>query len=296
MAAGHLNFAPCSASTYSFFLFNPRTPLPLQSCPQPQSSHIYPPPALLVPNHTTISRARPTASHISNPPPSLTHFITRDQPPTSAFSPSHPSLNPSKACPTSPAQPAPSPLLLTLATLISLLLAALPGTPSPTPPALYFLRLNTSDIHLNATQISRLPLPAAVAVALSTALGETPTATQALNLSDWYTIHLWNYCSGPANTTTPTACSPPQAFFWFDPLTAWNLDSTAGVNASAIFPTLALDSYRVAARWMVVAYGVGFVGTALELLVGVAAVWSRVGALAAAVVGGWRRWGWWGLR
>ncbi|MCJ1303169.1 hypothetical protein MMC08_005977, partial [Hypocenomyce scalaris] len=126
-----------------------------------------------------------------------------------------------------------TPFFLTIASLICLIIVALGGTnkSSTTLSNLYFLRANTSAVHLNATEISRLGLPSEISSQLGSAIGDTPDgvydATAALNLSDWYTVSLWNYCEGDNQTETynePSYCSPRQKEFWFDPVSIWGLN------------------------------------------------------------------------
>ncbi|KAI4130453.1 MAG: hypothetical protein LQ347_003375, partial [Umbilicaria vellea] len=188
-----------------------------------------------------------------------------------------------------------TPFLLTLASLICLTLVGLGGTSksNSTLSHLYFLRANTSAVHLNATELSRLGLPSTISSALSAAIGDSSggvfDATQALNLSDWYTVHLWNYCEGKgANASAaavPTTCSPRERMFWFDPVAVWKLNSTAGgVNTSTVVSKGALDTYHTASKWMFITYCVAIIATAVELVVGLTALFSRLGSFATTVV------------
>lgn len=191
-----------------------------------------------------------------------------------------------------------TPFLLTLASLTCLILVALGGS-SPsnhTLSNLYFFRANTSAVYLNTTAISQLGLPSWLSAELSAAIDDNSTgvfdATEALNLSDWYTVYLWNYCEGEAEAANgsagglvPTNCSRRERMFWFDAVAVWGLNDTAGgINTSDPVWSGALNTYHAASKWMFVTYCIAMVATAVELVVGVTALFSRLGSLATTVV------------
>lgn len=83
----------------------------------------------------------------------------------------------------------------------------------------------------------------------------------------------------------PAHCSPRERMFWFDPVAVWNLNSTAGgVNTSSVISKGALDTYHTASKWMFITYCVAIIATAVELVVGLTALFSRLGSFATTVV------------
>lgn len=74
--------------------------------------------------------------------------------------------------------------------------------------------------------------------------------------------------------------------FWFNPSEVWGLNET-GVDT--LFPKnlqKGLNGYEKAAKWMFVAYVVATISTAAELLVGISAVFSRLGSCVTTIVSG----------
>lgn len=113
-------------------------------------------------------------------------------------------------------------------------------------------------------------------------------AREEFNLRDFYTISLWGYCAG--NKTNDgyevDYCSKPKASFWFNPVEIWNLNET-GVDE--LFPSnlnRALDIYETVSKWMFVAYTVAVIATIIELIVGLSAIFSRLGSLVTSLVSG----------
>jgi len=115
-------------------------------------------------------------------------------------------------------------------------------------------------------------------------------AKATLNLKDFYTVSLWNYCDGSKANSSSNAvetvefCSPRQSEFWFNPVEVWGLNNT---GVEQVFPKQLKDglkTYQTASKWMFIAYIVAFVATALELIVGVFAIFSRWGSFATTIV------------
>ncbi|KAG5974660.1 hypothetical protein E4U55_008099 [Claviceps digitariae] len=66
---------------------------------------------------------------------------------------------------------------------------------------LYFFQLNVSQI---------IPIAVANAKLLN-------SVARSLGLHDFYQVGVWNYCEGYLDTGL-TYCSPPQTFYWFNPV------------------------------------------------------------------------------
>lgn len=115
-------------------------------------------------------------------------------------------------------------------------------------------------------------------------------AKQDLNLQDFYDIGLWGYCSGnkTSNNFVVNFCSKPKAEFWFNPVDIWKLNNTGVQNLLPQNLQTALDTYQNVSKWMFIAYAVAFVATIVELLVGITAIFSRLGSLVTSLVSGVR--------
>jgi ABC-type phosphate/phosphonate transport system permease subunit len=87
-------------------------------------------------------------------------------------------------------------------------------------------------------------------------------------------------------------CSDKKAYFWFNPVQVWGLNTTSsGSNSSAIFGDIfpktvtdALKVYQKVAKFMFIVYILAFVSTVIEIIVGFAAIFSRWGSLATTIV------------
>jgi len=112
------------------------------------------------------------------------------------------------------------------------------------------------------------------------------TSASSNKLQDFYTVSLWNYCSGDKNGDSEkiTYCSPRKANFWFNPEEVWGLNNTAAQN---LFPKKlqdGLDVYEKVAKWMFVAYTLAFWITVGEIVVGIFAIFSRWGSFVTTIV------------
>ncbi|KAH0541509.1 hypothetical protein GP486_008710 [Trichoglossum hirsutum] len=95
-----------------------------------------------------------------------------------------------------------------------------------------------------------------------------------MKLKDFYTVALWNYCSGTKDKKTGDLtfdyCGKPESSYWFNPLEVWGLNETGGAGLAGQFPKevkKAMKTYQTVARWMFTAYVCAFVATAVELIV-----------------------------
>lgn len=106
------------------------------------------------------------------------------------------------------------------------------------------------------------------------------TYASKLNTADWYTIGLWNYCSGPSSNALndPTYCSPRKAFYHFDPITAFNLEGTSYTGLASDSWTAGLEEYQKASKWMWILYIVAAAGLGCTLILSLFACCSRVGS------------------
>lgn len=118
---------------------------------------------------------------------------------------------------------------------------------------------------------------------LSVLTGALEAAKQSLDMKDYYTIYLRGYCGWNGNDLYAN-CSSPKTYFWFDPITVWGLDSnTTGQAIEDVLPkTLrdGLSTYEKVSKAMSTAYLVALIVTALTVLVGISAIFSRWGSFA----------------
>jgi SUR7/PalI family len=111
-------------------------------------------------------------------------------------------------------------------------------------------------------------------IGLDQVLGQ---AKDAANVKDYYTIYLWNYCSWDGNDKY-SFCSKREAYFAFDPVEIWGLQNAGD---DSVFPKELQDglkAYKAVSKWMFVAYVVALTATAVELVVGISAIFSRWGS------------------
>jgi hypothetical protein len=147
-----------------------------------------------------------------------------------------------------------------------------------------------SNLTANAAQLQGIA---------SQAINNDPQAQQLLkaleqsekdaDLRDFYDIGLWGYCAG--NKTSSGAfnvdyCSPRQSMFWFNPVDVWKLNDT---GLHVLLPDnlqKALNTYEKVSKWMFVAYMIAIATTAIELVVGISAIFSRLGSCITSLVSG----------
>ncbi|KAL8704281.1 MAG: hypothetical protein Q9201_002560 [Fulgogasparrea decipioides] len=177
-----------------------------------------------------------------------------------------------------------TPMLLTLASLICLIIVALGGTnkSNATLNKYYFFRANTIDINVKPSDLNIPSNPLTDAIINQT----TSAAKDALDVKDFYHVSLWNYCSGDFDNGKDkiTYCSPHKNQFWFNPVEVWGLNNT---NIDQLFSKelrSGLHAYKQAAKWMFIAYIVALITTIVEILVGFFAIFSRLGSLATTIV------------
>lgn len=173
-------------------------------------------------------------------------------------------------------------MVLTLVSLGFLITVSLGGTnkSNGTLNNLYFFRANTSDI-----DVAGVDLPDIVLQYLNTS-APTTTATNT-TIYDFYRVSLWNYCAGDFNNNTKdhvTFCSKHTNEFWFNPVEVWGLNQSVADQLFGKQLTDGLKAYRAVAKWMFIAYVVAIIATAVEVLVGFFALFSRWGSLATTIV------------
>ena len=189
-----------------------------------------------------------------------------------------------------------TPLLFTLAALVCLILIGLGGTRQSDSnlTSIYFFRADTSAVHAAPSAAPTLPEKAGTALnsnLVNALLALKHNTSSTVALKDFYTVSLWNYCSGTkngsgsaANQSTVDFCSTPVSHYWFDPVTVWGLNDTGVAN---LFPTTlaaGLKSYHTVSQWMYIMYIAAGVTTSLELLAGFLTVFSRWGSAATTIL------------
>ncbi|KAL8750203.1 MAG: hypothetical protein Q9184_006506 [Pyrenodesmia sp. 2 TL-2023] len=186
-----------------------------------------------------------------------------------------------------------TPMAMTIASLICLVIVGLGGTNKNNSNLnnLYFFRANTTDIAITPEALTNLNPDIAKNIphnALTDAVlnGATGATKEALGIKDFYHVSLWNYCAGDFDNGTDkvTYCSPRKNEFWFNPVEVWGLNQTGIEQVFSKELRDGLNAYRVAAKWMFIAYVVAVVTTIAEIVVGFFALFSRLGSLATTIV------------
>lgn len=191
------------------------------------------------------------------------------------------------------------PYAATVGALISLIFVGIGCTnsKSSTQNDLYFFRADMSN--LTSSGGSSLADQAASALGDLTNLGSSSLETAlaeaiaAKTIRDFYDIGLWGYCAGNKTSSGEYKvdfCSKPKAEFSFDPVDVWGLNSTSAASAvDDILPSnlhKALNTYKSVSKWMFIAYIIAFGATAVELIVGLFAICSRLGSLVTSLISG----------
>lgn len=190
-----------------------------------------------------------------------------------------------------------TPMALTIASFICLILIQLSGWSSPSLSDYYFVQANFTNLNIAGASKT------ANSTTLTAALQH---AKDSGALAQVYQIHLWNYCTETTNGTA-VKCSDKTSGFVFDPVDVWQLNYTATTtgatatstasnaaqsainnlkaNATALEHQVlgdagskALDAYRSVAHWMFIAYTISFWTTLATVLFGFLAIFSRWGS------------------
>ncbi|OAX77373.1 hypothetical protein ACJ72_08331, partial [Emergomyces africanus] len=177
-----------------------------------------------------------------------------------------------------------TPYLLTIGALVCLILVGLGMTKSSAPlNSIYFVKADLKDADFDSTGLPQDLFP--FTKSLQQADGEG-------DLHDFYLIGLWNHCYGEYENGQYKIikCTDRKAKYWFNPVDEWDLDEYLDDNdqdADKFLPASldkGLSAYRKVASWMFIAFVVTFVATAVELLLGISAVFSRWGSLVVTIV------------
>ncbi|OKL56634.1 hypothetical protein UA08_08198 [Talaromyces atroroseus] len=192
------------------------------------------------------------------------------------------------------------PYAVTVGALVSLIFVGIGSTnsKSSTDNDLYFFRADLSNLTISGTSLlsaaesalsdltSRSDADSALESALTDAVGKS-------NIRDFYDIGLWGYCSGNKTSDGKYVvdyCTKPKAEYAFDPVEVWGLNSSSADSAiDDILPTSlkdALSTYKAVSKWMFIAYIIAFAATALELIVGIFAICSRMGSFITSLISG----------
>ncbi|KAI4265568.1 MAG: hypothetical protein L6R35_007090 [Caloplaca aegaea] len=178
-----------------------------------------------------------------------------------------------------------TPMAMTIASLICLIIVGLGGTNKNNGSLnnLYFFRANTTDINVKPGDLN-IPQNALTDAFINRT---TDVVKDALDVKDFYHVSLWNYCAGDFDNGADkvTYCSPRKNEFWFNPIDVWGLNNYS--NIEQLFSEQlrdGLNAYRVAAKWMFIAYVIAVVATIVEIFVGIFALFSRIGSLATTIV------------
>lgn len=179
-----------------------------------------------------------------------------------------------------------TPYVLTIAALICLIIVGLGSTDNGTDSIrdLYFFRADLSQLNSSAPIQNDLQ-GALDEFNIQVDDGDISAALDKVqeyfNIPDFYNIGLFGYCQGNitnSNTYKVSNCSSPKTEFYFDPIEIWNLKKMGLENALPDDVGKALNIYKNVSKWMSVAYIIAFAATALELLLGITAIFSRWGS------------------
>ncbi|EEQ85462.1 hypothetical protein RJZ56_004354 [Blastomyces dermatitidis] len=175
-----------------------------------------------------------------------------------------------------------TPYLLSIGALVCLVFVGLGVTNTKAPlKNIYFVKADLKDLDLNSKGIPNELLPFTNSLQQADASG---------NLHDFYLVGLWNHCYGEYENGEfkIVRCTDRKAKYWFNPIDEWDLEDLVEDNSDDKFLPDNLDkglsAYKKVAGWMFIAFIVAFVATCVELLVGIAAVFSRWGSLVVTIV------------
>lgn len=176
-----------------------------------------------------------------------------------------------------------TPMALSLAAFICLILVFLGNwnKSDDNLTSIYFMKADMSKFRSNISALSSVDIPFTDADDKFLA---ALTLSASNNLSDIYTVGLWNYCSGDKNSTGIDYCSGRTASYYFDPIKVWGLNSSDTEEYIPDKLASGIKIYKKIAYWMFAAYAVAFFATLAELLIGILAIFSRWGSFLTTIV------------
>jgi len=176
------------------------------------------------------------------------------------------------------------PMCLSVVTLVFLALVGLGQTNSGSTylSNLYFMKANTE---YNRNSISNV-------LTGHKATNETDkddkTSSGDIIIYKYYTIGLWNYCAGNDSNDGSykvAFCTDRQTHFVFNPEEVWGIDKTVTTKFFSSSLNGWLDKYTGALGQSIgPLYIIAVIATAVEVLVGFAAIFSRIGSCATIAV------------
>lgn len=148
----------------------------------------------------------------------------------------------------------------------------------------YFFKVDASNFTSNSSVPNILP-----GTNLDQNLLEQFTGSaSAGNISDFYQVGLWAYCDGNKTSgksdETISFCSKSEASYFFNITEVFGLQGTTVENDFPKALKDGLNAYQKAAHWMFVAYVIALSITAVEIVVGFFAVFSRWGSCVTTIV------------
>ncbi|KAB2579941.1 Integral membrane protein [Lasiodiplodia theobromae] len=147
--------------------------------------------------------------------------------------------------------------------------------------SIYFMKADMSKFRSNISSLSSISI---AGTDIDDELLAALTVSANENLSDIYTVGIWNYCSGDKNSSGIDYCSGRKASYWFNPVDVWGLNSTGAEDLIPDKLESGLKIYKKVANWMFAAYTVAFFATLAEILVGILAIFSRWGSFITTIV------------
>ena len=101
-------------------------------------------------------------------------------------------------------------------------------------------------------------------------------------LPDFFNIYTWKFCSG--NKGVINYCSPAKAEFYFDPMQDFALNNTLSERYTPQRLSSPLNVFKKGTQWLFIAYVIAFSTTAASIIVGIFAIFSRLGSVLTTLV------------
>ena len=179
------------------------------------------------------------------------------------------------------------PMVLTIAALIFLIMVGLGGTNYKNNylSNLYFMQANTTGATGNEKFINN------PANDFTDPLAKSKDGK--IILMNYYNTYLWNYCAGSGDNTTRSIlafgqgaaqtvdfCTGRKLQFAFIPRDAWGVNGTLSNNVYGDALNKVLSSYETQfSKWISTLFILSVTACSIELLVGIAGLFSRLGSL-----------------
>ncbi|KAF2212383.1 hypothetical protein CERZMDRAFT_41699 [Cercospora zeae-maydis SCOH1-5] len=133
----------------------------------------------------------------------------------------------------------------------------------------YFFRANLTDLNVQGTEGGGNSV-------LNDAIGQIRTSG---GIGKIYNVYLWNYCYSNETDGSHEDCTGRKTSFVFDPIKEWENYDQYSEQLLGDSGKSALNAYRHVAKWMFIAYQVAFWTNLAVIVIGIFALFSRIGSL-----------------